>query len=84
MGVSVGSGRGNVKSHLHDTAAGLHSTPCRVPSDEFVGLGQMGPRMAENILKKAHRLRAGGKLTTEWPEEAFGKIIQVNLEGVLE
>jgi hypothetical protein len=40
--------------------------------------------MAENILKKAHRLRAGGKLTTEWPEEAFGKIIQVNLEGVLE
>ena len=25
---------------------------------------------------------AGGKLTAEWPEEAFDKIIQVNLKGV--
>jgi hypothetical protein len=27
--------------------------------------------MAENMLKKAHRLGAGGKLTAEWFEEAL-------------
>jgi NAD(P)-dependent dehydrogenase (short-subunit alcohol dehydrogenase family) len=32
--------------------------------------------------EKGHRLGAGGKLTGEWPEEAFDKIVHVNLEGV--
>jgi hypothetical protein len=58
------------------------SRPCRVGSDEFVGLGQIGRHMAENVLKKAHCLGAGGKLTAEWPEEASDKIVQVNLKRV--
>jgi hypothetical protein len=40
------------------------------------------PGIFNNAGITGSQVGAGGKLTTEWPEEAFDKIIQVNLTRV--